>query len=272
MTNIDFIEDKKKVSKQVLPPEVLKNILETSLIVVGAKQHGKSNSVKVIGREIIKQQAIPIQVKIFDTCQNWVHEFEPIPYQTINDDTRLVYGGKKHILFDIELMDIEKIMKFTGEVIKRDYIQQRELKRKMGGKHFMEWKLYIIEEAQNILGSYSLTRQDGKMWLKMVSESANFNMGFIFIGQRMSDISAKIIERAQGYLFGRATGDNDIAKIRRKCGKDLGIHEDVKTLKRGEFIYYFGKRLPFNCPKYDGKTKPTLWQPSLKRPIWGKSK
>ena len=81
-------------------------------------------------------------------------------------------------------------------------------------------------------------------------------MGFIFIGQRLADISTKVVERAQGYLFGRTTGDNDLQKIRRICGKSSEVHLKVSRLGLGEFIYWNGvtaKQVKFK--KYDSKGK-----------------
>jgi len=256
----------------MLTAEILQEILDTGIVLAGAKKCGKSNASKVLASEIIKEHP-NIQVRIFDTCQNWVHGFEPVLCQKINDETRYLYTGKRNVLYDIELMDMEKIMDDIGKIVSHDYNEQRLLKTQ---NKMDRWIVYFIEEAQNVLGTYSLSRESGKLWIKMISEGRNFNMAFVFIGQRLADISTKVIERANGYLFGRTFGDNDKKKITRIVGdaimdKGLGDNEDyikitgnkiveeVSKLETGEFIYFNGKvgrHIKFPCYTSDSTPIP----------------
>ena len=263
--------------KVILPNSVLNSILKTGLVIVGAKGTGKSNAGKVLSAEIIRKQPLPIQVKIFDSCMNWRWNYESILYQTINLETRYFYDGEKHILFDLEILDDDDVMKFMEKVIIADYYKQRERKEELGG-HNDKWILYVIEEAQNILGSYSLMRKSGRKLLKMFAEGRNYGLSFILIGQRLADVSTKAIERCNGYLFGRMNGDNDIAKLRRIVGRRSTIIDEVKKLKgeSGEFIYYPYKTRgrEVACPEYkpiNSNDKPILWTLNKKNvPMWGK--
>jgi len=263
-------------SKEILPSDVLHNILRTGLVIVGAKGTGKSNAGKVLSAEIIRKQPLSIQIKIFDTCMNWRWNYEPIRYQTIDSETRYFYDGDGHILFDLELVSDEDVMMFMEKVIIADYYKQRKKKEILGG-HNDKWILYVVEEAQNILGSYSLMRKEGRKLLKMFAEGRNYGLSFILIGQRLADVSTKAIERCNGYLFGRMNGDNDIAKLKRIVGRKSAIVNEVKNLKpaRGEFIYYPFKMMgrEVTCPLYKSinSNKPILWTPNLKDiPMWGK--
>jgi len=154
----------------------------------------------------------------------------------------------------------------------KDFTLRREEKIANRGVLF-NWILYVIEEAQNVLGRYSLSRNTGRLWMKMISEGRNFGLGFVMIGQRGSDLSASVVERAQGYLFGRASGENDRRKIRRIVGdakikERFGdgeewkrvtgekISEEVARLEVGQFIYFnsqFGRLIQFPLYKTDGK-------------------
>lgn len=253
----------------MLTKEILQEMLDTGIVLAGAKKCGKSNASKVFASEIVKEYP-NIQVRIFDTCQNWVHGFEPVLCQKINDETRYLYTGKRNVLYDIELMDIEKIMDDIGKIVSHDYNEQRLLKTQ---NKMERWIVYFIEEAQNVLGTYSLSRESGKLWIKMISEGRNFNMAFVFIGQRMADISTKVIERANGYLFGRTSGDNDRKKINRIVGNATistrleneewirlsgnKISEEISTLNTGEFIYFNGKEGRFiKFPNYVNASTP----------------
>lgn len=254
---------------EILKPEILAEILRTGLLIVGGKGIGKTNAFKVITSEIIKNQPLPIQVKLFDTACNLRWDFEPIFYQTVDEKSRLIYGGNKHILYDIEIIEQGDMQRFINDIIIHDYLNQRKLKIEMKG-NLMEWILYGLEETQNSLGRYALIRKEGQKLLKMISEARNYNQSFIIVGQRLADISTSLIERASGYLFGKMTGDNDLSKLRRICGSDIEMDDFVKKLQLGEFIYWNGSSAyQFNCPKYKSGTVPLEWQPEEKdKKIW----
>jgi hypothetical protein len=253
----------------VLTNEIIQEILDTGLIVVGSKKCGKSNASKILASEIIKNYP-NIQCRIFDSCQNWIHLFEPIVCQKIDGDTRYLYTGDQSVLYDIGLMDTEQIMESIGVLMQNDFNKQRLLK---SVNRMDKWIVYFIEEAQNVLGTFSLSKTTGKLWIKVISEGRNFNMAFILIGQRMADISAKAIERAQGYLFGKTSGDNDRRKIKRIVGDAIisehlegeewirrsgdEIVNEVPRLDTGEFIYFNGKNGRYmKFSEYPNKTTP----------------
>jgi len=261
-----------EIVKPVLPDPMLNGILKTGLVIVGGKATGKSNAGKVIASEIIRNQPLPIQVKIFDTCSNLRWDFEPILYQTVDEKSRYFYDGDEHVLFDINLIDETDILSFIEKVVYTDYLKQRERKEELGG-HVDKWILYMVEEAQNEIGTYSLMRREGARVLKLFSEGRNFNQTFILIGQRLADVSTRAIERCNGYLFGRMTGDNDIAKLKRIVGRDSVIIDEIKKLEieKGQFLYYDGSSTyDFNCPAYDSRgQKPRPYILDLKQiPVW----
>lgn len=242
-----------------LPNELLADILRTGIIIVGGKGTGKTNTAKVIASQLIYKDGI--QVKITDTCLNWVFNFEPIHYQTIENETMVpddLYFGDEDFLYNIEINNVDLVGAAIGAMAMTDYDLQREFKKEglMDG-----WTVYCIEEAQNVIGSYSLNGSAGKGWLKYISECRNFNMTNIFIGQRLADISTKAVERCQGYLFGRMVGDNDLKKVERICGKNNGVADVIPKLKLGEFIYWDGENATriIDIPKYESPNKPIPW-------------
>lgn len=255
----DRMTEIKPIDKQILPDPLLREIIKSGLCVLGGRGCGKSNLVKVLISEIVKKYGL-IQPKIFDPCSNWKWEFEDIFYQTIDEHTRYIYGGKKPILFDLDLLTQIETMEFVGKVALNDYMEQRKKKEILGG-HNDKNVLFVIEEAQNILGSYSLMRRKGRMWLKLISEGRNFGLSFILIGQRASNISTSALERMQGLFLGKMIADNDLAKIRRICGRDTGIADQVKKLQDvGDFVYWNGSSAyRYAPPLYKANTKPQLW-------------
>lgn len=250
--------------KSVIPDEVAQEILKSGLVIVGGKGCGKSNAIKIIMSKIINKQILSDMIfrcKLFDTCANWRFKFENIPFIEVNERTDIynyLLEGEMNdnILYDFQQDDVESIMQIVGESVRKDFKTNRIMKM-MGGGVIPYWSIYCIEEAQNILGSYSLNKDTGKFWLKAISEGRNFNMTYIFIGQRLSDISTKVTERANGYLFGKSISDNDRNKIRRICGGETGIHKVVSSLDVGEFIYWNGEKAwKIKFDEYISQTKP----------------
>lgn len=246
------------MSQELIPKRFLLDILSRGCNILSDRQMGKTNLAKVIVSEMVKQKFLA-QHRIFDTAQVWRHSFlSTFKFQEINDETRQVYDGIDNILFDVEYDDTERIMQFMGNTILLDYKLNRQRKKASNGV-LTDWKVYTLEEAQNSLGSYSLNRETGRIWLKILSEGANFNLAFLMIGQRASDISTKAIERMQTYWIGRTSGDNNVRKLKgivgNKAGSDtlgMPLHEKARTLKIGEFLFYNGAEAwLFESPKFE---------------------
>lgn len=261
--------------KEIIPKKFLLDILSRGCMVLSDRQMGKSNISKLIIAEMVKQK-LPVTFKLFDTSQNWIHNFlSSFKVQTINNETRKIYDGVDNILFDIEYDDSEQIMQFMGNTILLDYQMNRRRKMASNGK-LNDWVLYMIEEAQNSISSHSLNRTSGRIWLKMISESANFRLAFLMIGQRPADISVRALERMQNYFIGRTTGDNNVRKLRGIVGRNAGkeklkvpLYEKAKSLKLGEFIFYNGAEAwLFQSPKFEDlypNQKPQIIIPPRKR-------
>jgi len=259
----DIFDTSSLVEVEITPPpdELLQTILRTGGVIVGGGGSGKTNLGRVLASQIINNPMSNIQIKVTDTCQNWIHKFEPIYYQTINEKTILpddIYWGEDHILYDLEFYDADDVQDLLEVLITVDFETQRRLKRQ---GLMNDWIVWVIEEAQNVIGRTSLNGKRGGRWRKILSERRNFNMSFLFIGQRLADISTIAVERCQGYFFGKTTGDNDKQKIRRICGKDAGIHKLVSGLGVGEFIYWDGVqgRQVTNIPLYETHRRPVMW-------------
>jgi len=256
--------------EEIIPKKILVDMLSRGANILANRQMGKTNLAQIIIAEMVRQQ-LPCQIKIGDTAQVWRHNFlSSFKVQEINERTRQVYNGD-NLIYDIEYEDSERIMQFLGNRVLKDYLMNRQRKKVSNG-HLNDWVLYCLEEAQNSLGSYSLNRQTGRIWLKMISEGANFNLAFIMIGQRPADISTKAIERMQTYWIGRTTGDNNTRKLKGIIGNKAGteqlglpLHEKAKELERGEFIFWNGAEAwLFSCPKFEDlypNNKPELVEP-----------
>lgn len=247
----------------------LEDILRLGVVIVGLPDCGKTNLAKILAYELKEDQKFSKQLKIFDTCLNWQFKFDSVLFQEINHKTRLIYNGLQHVLYNVNIKDAQKVMQIIGKIALNDYDKQYQLKTMQKG-NVDHWKVYIIEEAQNILSTYALSSKSGKLWLKLVSEGRNFGLSFVFIGQRLADISTQAIERKNAYFFGKMLGDNDLAKIKRICGSKSKIDYDVSRLDdKGEFVYYNGvSAYRLKTHEFKPKGEAFEWQPKIKPKKW----
>jgi len=250
---------------KVISDDLLDEILKSGLVVVASKGHGKTNAVKVITRELLSRQLA--KVKVFDSALNWLFDFSDLQYQLIGEASTL--HNIDNCIYDLTLIDdpstINSIIRQTVTV---DFHNYARMKLVTQGK-VLNWIVYVIEEAQNIIGSSALRSRENRFWLKAISTGRNIGLSFIFIGQRLSDISAKAVERCQGYLIGKMLGDNDLRKLRGIAGKELSWL--VKDLEVGQFYYYNGQRHLIAFPRFHSYGQPEQYtEPEKPKGFWAK--
>lgn len=256
-----------KSQPKLISDGLFAEILKTGLIVASGKGHGKTNAVKVITSEILKRNVA--KVKVFDSALNWIFDFSELKYQLISEDTQ-VYNVA-NCVYDLTFIDDpEQINRIIRQIVSIDFHNFARMKLLTYG-NVSNWLVYVIEEAQNIIGSSALRSYRNRFWLKAISTGRNIGLSFVFVTQRLSDVSSKAVERCQGYLIGKMTGDNDLRKLRSIAGKELSWL--VKDLQVGQFYYYNGRRKLIQFPLYNSKTTPQAYlqpQPTAKPSLWSK--
>lgn len=242
-------------SASPLDEEIKKDVLRTGAVIAGSGGCGKTNLVKVIARELMKDENI--QLKVFDKSQNWIHNFDPIMYQDIDMYTlarKGFYFEDQSILFNCRMNTPAQIKETISNIVGYDYDYHWELKQ-VGEMN--RWLAYIIEEAQNILGTIGMN----DIWNTFISEGRNFNMSFLFITRRMAQLSPKAREQTQSYLWGRTVSQLDLDRIEKVSTESVA--EALPTLNVGEFIYWNGEiayKL-VDVPKFESTNLPVRWEP-----------
>ena len=240
---------------KMIDDSLLNEILKTGLIVTGSKGCGKSNAVKIIISELLRTEKA--KVKVFDSALNWLFDFAELEYQLIGDKTTL--HNVDNCVYDCTLIDDpNEINSLIRTVVSVDYHNHARMKLLTNGL-INKWVCYVIEEAQNIIGSNALRSRENRFWLKSISTGRNLGLSFIFITQRLSDVSAKAVERCNGYLIGKTIGDNNLRKLRSLAGKQLSWL--VRDLKTGEFYYYNGQRFFMKLPLHKSNHKTIQYKP-----------
>lgn len=206
-------------------------------------------------------------IKICDSANVWKWKFDKIPFINMVK-TRNIPEEEHALLLDLGFTDTDRNTQIVENLMRGDYLQQREMMNANSGQLPIR-RIYVIEEVQNILGSYSLSGNSGKFWLKETSEGRNYGQYMIGLGQRFADISAKVVERTRYFLLGAISGDNDASKIKRMFSSDRGqrIVNCLLGLEPHQFLFldkenpefsfkiYFPDFQPNGKPfEYDAKT------------------
>ena len=254
------LSNKKKFEQKL--KEIVDKMLEQSqLLVIATKRHGKTNASMHIIRELMQRKEYleqKLKLTIFDTVVVWRYAFDIIPFLDFDDVSILpILNG---LIVDMGFVDSNDRRNAISEIVMNDFIKMQKLKRKHEGKIPFK-NIYVIEEMQNVLGTYAMNGNKGRFWLTVVSECGNFGQVIMGIGQRFADISTKIVDRTRYYLIGGTSGERDLVKIKGIGGKSLS--DKVRTLKRGEFIFWDKKERGtvtlIYFPKFKQNGKPYLY-------------
>lgn len=245
-----------------------KTCIQGQLMIIATKQHGKSNATMWLLRRLMQTKSHEEQKQmmiIFDTVLNWRFKFDKVPY--VDYESVRNIPMVQDLIVDIGDVDSNQTRNSIGEIVMNDFIHKRELKKQLNGDVPFQ-NIYLIEEIQNVLGTYAMNGAMGRFWLKMVSECANYGQVIIGLGQRLADISTKVIERSRYFLIGATEGDNDLKKIGRMVNSKELV-QTISRLERGEFIFIDKKEKQFATmiafPKFVNTEKPYPFTESLQQ-------
>lgn len=205
------------------------------LMVIGLGGHGKTSASMTLVQHLMKTENFII--KIADSANVWKWTFDKIPFVDVTK-RQSIPEDEKTLLLDLGFTENKMNISLVENLVRGDYYLQRELMNKNEGQVTVK-RIYVIEEIQNVLGSYSLSGNSGEFWLKWTSEGRNYGQYLIGIGQRLGDISAKIVERTRYFLLGAISGENDSRKLRSMFISEKGkrVVDVMLGLKKGEFLF-----------------------------------
>jgi len=194
-------------------------------IIIANKGFGKIVLLMQLAREIRSQP--DTRLIIFETFPKWIHEFDCIPYLTINsgdvvekskslrgDEIKHALENNKDLLFLLDLEDQDQFSFFMYTIIRYFYRKHYLTAHRYGTDKIKERVVFIIEEAQNLFDSRVIDKKMFNRLRRMISEARNLKINFISASQRLQDLNTKIRGRSK-FFFGLVNQDDYELKIRK---------------------------------------------------------
>jgi hypothetical protein len=274
--------------------QVITDIKEhLGIIIVAEAGHGKSFTAFTLVKEAIRDQNLTVIVLSPSTI--WRRKFGEINcvkvgtsnFNPINaskskaetvqiQDSILVNLDKKYqyrrnkfledllkskvsVLFEIKYRNGRRIKAFESVVMQLIFEYQEEnLDKNEGYNHHY---LIVLEEAQNSFGTYSMNSDDSLELLTVFSQSrSDANMHYIAIGQRLNDISTKVVERLRPFL-GLTLGECSLRKVKAMIPEYLRTR--IQNLPQRTWIYLDGVKNPeIIIPEFKKEGKAHMIKPA----------
>lgn len=298
--------DNERVHSGFTLSDLIRDIKEhLGLIIVAEAGHGKSFTAFTLAKEAMKDKNTTVIV--FSPSTIWRRKFgainyvkvgsiafnpivsseetkvEVIPYERnaihVNLDKKWSYvksawleqllQSKQNILFEIKYRNGRRIKAFESIVLQAIYEQQE--KEIDANPDYAHHYLIVFEEIQNSFGTFSMNSDDSLDLMTVFTQSrSDANIHYLGIGQRLNDISTKVIERLRPFI-GLTLGENSLRKIKSQLPENL--KDRVQQLPKRHWLYLDGKTNPeIVIPEYKKEGAPIQLKPKIAEPQKPKKK
>jgi hypothetical protein len=170
--------------------------------------------------------------------------------------------SKQSLLFEIKYLNGRRIKAFESVVLQFIYeMQQKEIE---GNPEYAHHYLIVLEEIQNSFGTYSMNSDDSLDLMTLFTQSrSDANIHYLGIGQRLNDISCKVVERLRPFI-GLTLGENSLRKLKSMIPDDE-TKKRIQSLPKRHWIYLDGKTNPeIEIPEYRKEGKAIRLKPTVK--------
>ena len=261
---------------------LLENVLKFGdLLLVANKGVGKTNGLMVLAQQFLQLENT--RVIIFEDFPKWCLEFDEIPYFIVKDNDVTEYNHvldveeyflrhdrdysvnrsdeveqfletNKNVVFTMEISDIERSCYFIYSVVR--YFYRKHYLRKYKSYNKTERIIFVIEEAQNVFDSSTLSKKIFNRLRKIFSVARNLDLHFILASQRLQDLNTKIRGRTR-LLIGQVNVDDWELKVRRLL-RNSKYKTKILQFERGTFLYTPTDTL-YRLPLFTANGKPYEW-------------
>ncbi|MCJ7559347.1 ATP-binding protein [Candidatus Bathyarchaeota archaeon] len=277
--------------------DLIRDIKEhLGLIIVAEAGHGKSFTAFTLAKEAIKDKDTTVIilspstiwrrkfgainfVKVGTTAFNPIipceeTQVEVVPFLReaihVNLDKKWSYvksewleqllRSKQNLLFEIKYRNGRRIKAFESVILQFIYeMQEQQIDQNPNYQHHY---LIVFEEIQNSFGTFSMNSDDALDLMTVFTQSrSDANIHYIGIGQRLNDISTKVIERLRP-MIGLTLGENSLRKIKSQLPEHL--KDRVQQLPKRHWIYLNGFSNPeIIIPEYKKEGAPIQLKPQF---------
>ena len=228
---------------------ISKDLHKLPLLVCGERGAGKTCAIKSLVNHILQSDGKDICFKVFDPSLAWLQlpPFKKIFRVSEKTIRRNQINNECNVIFLTGELTINDRFSFVASIIGGDYSERYHQIIKNGHESLKGEPLiiYIVEEAQVVVGSYALRSRNGSSDIMKDFISMGRNLGFserglsaILSTQRLSEVSSQVVERGN-LLIGKMSGDNNLRKLKRATS--YGLLDKVRKLERYQWLYWNGR-------------------------------
>lgn len=288
-------DPEQRVRSSLALSEIIEDIKQHLGIVLAAEAgHGKSFTAFSIAKEAMKDKDLTVIVLSPSTI--WRRNFGYIKYARVGtsvfnpivpiDETTLetvpwlrdtihvnldkkwcyekspwfenLITSNQHLLLEIKYSNGRRIKAFESVVLQTIYRHQEKMIEE--NPNYKHHYIIVLEEIQNSFGTYSMNSDDSLDLMTIFTQSrSDANIHYIGIGQRLNDISTKVIERLRP-MVGLTLGENSLRKIKSQLPEHL--KDRVQELPKRHWLYLNGRDNPeIVIPEYRKEGEPMLTLP-----------
>jgi hypothetical protein len=223
--------------------QIIRDTVEVPLIFDSQRGHGKSTSLKTIVKQL--RENTNVKCIVFDVSQSWYHT-APLKHRVVVDISPTQKKWNVPLLtdcvYEIGRLNETQRRRFVAYQVEHYYNKRYEDKLTYGEDAVKNLPtiLFIMEEGNTYLGSYSLSRKDkaGEVLKQFVSVGRNYGLSFILVTTRVSGEISPSIRNRSNWVLGRILGYDEKNAIRGATDK-LTVNK-VTDIPKYHFVYYNG--------------------------------
>lgn len=225
-----------------LDSEDLEEIIKRGCILCGNIGSGKTHVAQNIYNALVQPIDKDLNILVFDTVGNWV--YGGFKQTKTLDDLRGTQTFNNNEILYLRSTDKEERLRLTKLVAETVFKSQQRYCRASWTSQKWEHKerfVFILEEANTLFTTKSINKG---FWLDFIAFARNYNISGVYILQRLSDSSTKIVERIPNFIIGQTRGFNDKLRIKRML-PDKETRTIFEHLNKHEFLCILGNKQPF---------------------------
>ena len=223
-----------------LVDQVIQDLKSVPVLFLAERGHSKSTSAKHIISKALEMDSSLI-VKVFDVSMSWywcapLRFRQLVTAETIDRDEIDNIGS---CVYEMGQLSDDDRRAFLASIIHADFKERYNTAKNYGPDTLkgLPTVVYVLEEVNTYLGSYSLRKGDmsAQILVDFVSVGRNYGLTFLGLTTCLSgEVSPSVRNRCR-LLLGRVTSDADLRVV--KARTDAHTRDISKSIAKYYFVY-----------------------------------